>query len=218
MCNLELGFPRPQLNFCPPDKADEYQTFLLASEAHATTEAKEPRVAHDGKRLFPYLPAKSLLPGLIALGTATWPPPSLTIIADQHHAPVGGHAETIYPMGLAPRNRAWRTPGDQPIAAIRSNRELFAVARDTTLKHSYLHPALILQFCPNRHSRRSRNANQQTGAHPYGLLVTAGKAALISWFEEPPETVFASWPEHKVSRHLPGDGVAHLPVLLQVNP
>jgi hypothetical protein len=149
MCNLELGFPRPQLNFCPPDGADQHQTSLRTSEAHATAETKEPRVAHDGTRLFPYLPAKSLLPGLITLGTAPWPPPSLTIIADQHYAPVGGHAETIYPMGLAPRNRARRTPGDQPIAAIRSNRELFAVARDTTLKHSYLHPAVILQFCPN---------------------------------------------------------------------
>ena len=51
MCNLETRFPGHQLDFCPPDRADQHETFLRTREAHATTEAEEPCVTNDGTGL-----------------------------------------------------------------------------------------------------------------------------------------------------------------------
>src|SRR5207249_2681893 len=84
MYNLETRFLGHQLDFCPPHRADQHQTFLPTREAHGTAEAEQPRIAHDGTCLFQDLSAQSLLPRLIRLGTAAWPAPSLTIVADQH--------------------------------------------------------------------------------------------------------------------------------------
>ena len=145
MCNLKLGFPWPQLNFCPPDRTDQYQTFLRARKTLAAAEAKKSRVAHDGTRLFPYLPAKRLLPGLVTLATATWPSPSLTIPANQHDSSVSRHTQTICPMSLTHRRRGRRIPSDHPIAGVRPNHELFAIACGTMLKHSYLHSTVAMR-------------------------------------------------------------------------
>src|SRR5260370_2899002 len=65
MCHLETGFPGHQLDFCPPDRADQHETFLRTREAHATTEAEEPCVANNGTSLLQDLSAKRLLPRLI---------------------------------------------------------------------------------------------------------------------------------------------------------
>src|SRR6266567_4748097 len=76
MYNLEPRLPWHQFDFRPPHRANQHATLLRTSEAHATAEAEEPRVAHNGTGLFQDLSAKSLLPGLITLGTAPRPPPS----------------------------------------------------------------------------------------------------------------------------------------------
>src|SRR5260370_2199827 len=137
MCNLETGFPGHQLDFCPPDRADQHETFLRTREAHATAEAEEPCVTNDGTSLLQDLSTKRLFPRLITLGTAPWPPPSLTITADQHHAIAGSYAECIRSVDLARRRRDRRVPSDQPIPSIGTNGKIFAVARDTTLTHRF---------------------------------------------------------------------------------
>ena len=51
--------------------------------------------------------------------------------------------------------------------------------------------------------KRLRDSDEETTAHPNGLLVASSKAVVVSRLEEPAETVFAGGPEHEVSRHLP---------------
>lgn len=47
--------------------------------------------------------------------------------------------------------------------------------------------------------------------------MASGKTVVVGRFEEPTEAVFASWPEHEVSRKLSGNGIGHVPVLVEVN-
>src|SRR5262245_54866612 len=135
MTNLEIRLPGHQLDFRPPYRADQYESPLWTRETHATAEPEQPRFAHDGTRLFQYLSAKSLLPALIALGAAPRPSPSLTIIADQYDAAVGGHTEGIRSVGRTLGDRDRRVPGGQPITSVRAHLELFTIACDPTLKH-----------------------------------------------------------------------------------
>src|SRR5258708_6843262 len=137
MRNLETGFPGHQLDFRPPDRADQHETLLRTREAHGAAEAEEPCVTNDGTSLLQDLSTKRLLPRLITFGTPPWPPPPFTIPADQHDAIVAGHAECIRSMDLAHRRHNRREPSDQPIAPIGTNWKIFAVARDTTLPHRF---------------------------------------------------------------------------------
>ena len=73
MRDLEARLPCQQLDFRPPHGADEHATLLRTTEARITPEAEEPCGAHNGTRLFQDLPAESLLPRLITLGTASRP-------------------------------------------------------------------------------------------------------------------------------------------------
>jgi hypothetical protein len=84
MRDLEAWFPWHQINFCPPNGANQDEALLLTSETYTTAEPEEPRLAHDTTRLFQDLSAKSLFPGLITFGTTSWPTPTPGIIADQY--------------------------------------------------------------------------------------------------------------------------------------
>jgi hypothetical protein len=75
MWNFETRFPRHKLDFCPPNRTEEHETFLQTRKTCAAAEAEEPCVAYDRTRLLQNLSAESRLPGLIALGTATRPTP-----------------------------------------------------------------------------------------------------------------------------------------------
>src|SRR5262249_48715961 len=81
-----------------------------------------------------------LLPRLLAFGTTARPPPTITIVAYQNDATVACYTQAIRSVSRTHRNRGWRVPGDQPIAPVGANRELFAVARGPTLQHCHLHP------------------------------------------------------------------------------
>src|SRR6266540_5893908 len=127
MRDFEARLPRHQLDPCEPYRANQHQTLLGPCEAHGTAEAEQPRI-NDGRAHFLHdFSAQSLLPGLITFGTATWPAPSLAIVADQHDAIVASHAESIRSVGSTLRSCSRRVPGDQPIAPIRANCERFAV-------------------------------------------------------------------------------------------
>src|SRR5882762_6735699 len=115
MRDLEARVPWQELDFCPPYGAYQHAILLRTTEAHTSAEPEEPRVIHDGTRLFQDLAAKSLLPGLIALGTATRPAPALTIIADEHDTAVCGYAESICAVRCPGRDFDWRMPGSRPI-------------------------------------------------------------------------------------------------------
>src|SRR5262245_45218238 len=82
--DLEARLPRHQLDFRQPYGARQHETLLMPCEAHGAAEAEQPR-ANDGRAcLLQDFSAESLLPGLIAFGTASRPAPSHAIIADQH--------------------------------------------------------------------------------------------------------------------------------------
>src|SRR5438552_5658562 len=81
MRDFETWLPWQQLNFCPPYGADQHPILLLTTEAHTSAESEEPRVAHDGTRLFEDLPAKSLFPRLVTLRSASRPAPANTVVA-----------------------------------------------------------------------------------------------------------------------------------------
>src|SRR5215831_4550157 len=97
MRDLEAWFPWHQINFCPPDGANQDETLLRTSDALTTAEPEEPCLAHNATRLFQDFSAKSLLPRLITFGTASRPTPALGIIADQHDAVVR-YAQSICAM------------------------------------------------------------------------------------------------------------------------
>jgi len=67
MSDFESRLPRHQLDFRAPHRANQHSMFLRAGEAHAATEAEQPRINNDGAGLLQDLSAKSLLPGLITL-------------------------------------------------------------------------------------------------------------------------------------------------------
>src|SRR5205823_7570272 len=98
MRDLKIRLPRQQLDFCSPHGADKDAILLGTAEADTSAAPEEPRVSHRGTRLFQDLPAESLLPRLITLGSASRPPPVNTVIADQHDLIVGGDAESICAM------------------------------------------------------------------------------------------------------------------------
>src|SRR5882672_2334124 len=139
MRDFEARLPRQQLDFSQPYGARQYNALLMPGEAHGAGEAKQPRVNYGCARFLQYLSAESLLPGFIAFGTASRPAPSFAIIADQNDMIVGGHAESIRSMRDTIRSRSRREPGDQPIAPVRVNRELLAVARYGVSQHCHPH-------------------------------------------------------------------------------
>src|SRR5581483_1357961 len=128
MCDLETRFPSHHLDFSPPNGANQHETLLRAREAYTSAESEESRVAHDTTGLFQNLPAKSLLPRLITLRSASRPTPADTVIADQHDEIVGGDAEGICAMRRAGRNCHRGMPRSPPIAAIRADRKFFFIA------------------------------------------------------------------------------------------
>src|SRR5215831_4153159 len=137
MRNLESGFPRLQFDFCPPDGADQHETFLRTADAYAATESEQACSAHNRACLFQDFPVKGLFPRLVRLGTASRPSPSQTIAADQHDAPVRGYAKTVRAMGRTVRRCEGRAPGSQPITTVGANCEIFAIASNTVLDHVF---------------------------------------------------------------------------------
>src|SRR5262245_56593224 len=139
MRDFEAWLPRHQLDLRQPYRAYQHETLLRPCDAHSAAEAEQPRINYGRACLLQDLSAESLLPGFIALWTASWPAPSFAIVADQHDTTIGGHAESIRPMGDTIRSRSRREPGDQPIAPVRVNRELLAVARYGVSQHCHPH-------------------------------------------------------------------------------
>src|SRR5262245_1600868 len=137
MRDFEAGLPRHQLDLCEPYGAHQYEILLRSCETHGAGEAEQPRTDDHRARFLQDLSAESLLPGFIALGTPSWPAPSLAILADQNDVIFGRHTESIRSMGSALRNCSSRVPGDRPLALIGSSRELFAVARYSVLQHCH---------------------------------------------------------------------------------
>src|SRR5712691_2884086 len=60
---LEKRPPWQQLDFRPPDGADQHAASLRAAEAYSAAEAKKTRRANDSARLLEDFAAQSLLPG-----------------------------------------------------------------------------------------------------------------------------------------------------------
>src|SRR5262245_25815195 len=139
MLDFEAWLPRHQLDPRQPYRAYQHETFLRPCEAHGAAEAEQPRINYGRACLLQDLSAESLPPGFIALGTASRPPPSLAVVADQHDMIVCGHTKSVRSVGDAIRSRIRRVPGDQPIAPVRANCELFAVTRYRVLQHCHLH-------------------------------------------------------------------------------
>ena len=75
-----------------------------------------------------------------------------------------------------------------------------------------------LPLCSILIYRRLPDANEQTGAHPDGLLVGPRKAVIVSGFDIPAEAVSAGRPEHKVPGYLSSDRIACPPVLFKMDP
>ena len=107
-------------------------------KAHGAAETEQPRVNDSGAGFLQDFSAECLLPGFTAFGTASWPSPSHAITADQYNTIVGSYTESIRSVG----NTIWscirREPGDQPVATVRANRELFAIARYNVSRHCHL--------------------------------------------------------------------------------
>src|SRR5262245_38449292 len=115
MRDFEARFPWHQLDLSPPYRAYQRVALVRTGEAHASETAQQPRGYDVRAGLLQNLSAKSLFPGLIAFGTTPWPTPPLAILADQHNAIVGGHAESARSLRSTFRNRRRRMPGRQPI-------------------------------------------------------------------------------------------------------
>lgn len=105
----------------------------VGSEARAPAESEKACAAHNRTRLFHDFSVKGLLPGFLALGTASRPAPSVAVIADQDDTILIRYTETICSMRGTSGDRCRSVPSREPVAAVRINRELFAISGDTTL-------------------------------------------------------------------------------------
>src|SRR5262249_17072885 len=132
MQDLETRLPWHQLDFSPPDGADQHASFLRAGKAQTSAESEETRAAHSRTCLFRDFSPKGLLPGLITLGTASRPAPSLAVIADQYDAVAAHDAQPIRSVWRSHGNRIRRVPRSQPVTAVRPNRELFPITGHTS--------------------------------------------------------------------------------------
>src|SRR5436309_12733948 len=137
MCDLEARGPGQQLNTRSPDRSNQHAISLRTRKARRPAEPEELRVNDDGTRLLQDLSAKGLLPGLVTLGTASWPSPLLSVIADQHYAVVFRDAQGVRAMFRTVGHHIRSVPRDSPLASIGTYGELFAVARDAIDDHRH---------------------------------------------------------------------------------
>jgi hypothetical protein len=139
MRDFEARLPRHQLDLRQPYGTRQRETLLGPREARGAAEAEQSRVNYGRARFLQDLSAESLLPGFIAFGAAPRPAPSLAVLADQHNIIVCGNTESVRSMCDTIRINSRRKPGDQPIAAVRANRELLTIARYRVSRHCHLH-------------------------------------------------------------------------------
>ena len=107
---LEAGLPRAEYHLCPPKGTDQHPPRFRTFEAATATESKQPGLNDRCAGLFTHFAPQGLLPGLIALGPATWKAPLDTIAADQHDFAAFGDTDAGSAMRSAGWRRRWRMP------------------------------------------------------------------------------------------------------------
>src|SRR5262249_33474921 len=121
--------------------------------------------------LFRDFSPKGLLPGLITLGTASRPAPSLAVIADQYDAVAAHDAQPICSVWRSHGNRIRRVPRSQPVTAVRPNRELFPITGHTSAMGCCILPVFAVVLL---------SAHDSTGPRTWLFATSRAKAIPLS--------------------------------------